>query len=340
LNKKSVCLLPRLQGPGGPSSFQAKLRQGLASHGIEAHHDPNRADCGAILVIGGTRQLPALWQARRRGVRIVQRLDGMNWLHRVHYTGLRHYLRSEANNFLLASIRRFLCHHIVYQSQFTQEWWQRRFVISECSHEVIYNGVDLQGFSPTMSQPPADDEIHLVVIEGSFAGGHKRDLLNALEFASGLQQKTGKRLKLSIAGHVPVEWKVLVPKNDSLHINWIGLIPNADIPALDRSAHLFFPSEINAACPNSVVEALACGLAVVGYSTGSIPELVQGDAGRVAPYGSDYWQLEAPHPEPLIEGALEILANQPHFRLAARARAEKHFGLELMTNKYLQALNL
>ena len=120
LNKKSVCLLPRLQGPGGPSSFQAKLRQGLASHGIEAHHDPNRADCGAILVIGGTRQLPALWQARRRGVRIVQRLDGMNWLHRVHYTGLRHYLRSEANNFLLASIRRFLCHHIVYQSQFTQ----------------------------------------------------------------------------------------------------------------------------------------------------------------------------------------------------------------------------
>ena len=45
----------------------------------------------AILVIAGTRNLLPLWRARRRGVRIVQRLDGINWIHRRRHTGLRHF---------------------------------------------------------------------------------------------------------------------------------------------------------------------------------------------------------------------------------------------------------
>ena len=332
--------MPKLQGPGGPSSFQAKLRQGLAKHGIEAHHDPSRTDCSAILVIVGTRQLPALWQAHRRGVRIVQRLDGINWLHRVRRTGLRHYLRSEWNNLLLATIRRHLADHIVYQSEFTHDWWQTRYRDVPATNEVIHNGVDLQAFSPIGPQSPDSKITRVLVIEGSFEGGHDRDLLNAVEFASSLQQKTGKPLELVIAGRVPEELKASVSGSSNFRINWIGLVPNADIPALDRSAHLFFPAEINAACPNSVVEALACGLPVIAYATGSLPELVVGDAGRVAPYGSDYWHLEAPDQGPLLDGAMEILTNQLHFRQAARACAEEHFGLEMMTEKYLQALNL
>ena len=83
-------------------------------------------------------------------------------------------------------------------------------------------------------------------------------------------------------------------------LKWLGVIPHEQIPDLDRSAHLFFTAEINAACPNSVVEALACGLPVVGYATGSIPELVGDDAGAVRPYGSDHWKLEVPDSEELV----------------------------------------
>lgn len=316
------------------------MRQGLASHGIEVHHDPTRVDCSAILVIGGTRQLLALWQARRRGVRIVQRLDGINWLHRVCDTGVRHYLRSELNNSILSTIRRHLADHIVYQSQFTHDWWQTQYHHVQATHEVIHNGVDLQIFTPHGPQTPPTDLIRLLVIEGSFKGGHQRDLLNAVEFAYGLQQTADAPLELTIAGHVPDELKDSVTVKGEFHLNWVGLIPNMEIPALNRSAHILFPAEINAACPNTVVEALACSLPVIAYATGSLPELVDGDAGRVAPYGSDYWHLEAPNPNPLIEGAMEILTNQPKFRKAARARAEEHFSLNEMTEKYMRALNL
>ena len=77
-------------------------------------------------------------------------------------------------------------------------------------------------------------------------------------------------------------------------LHWAGLQPQESIPAIDRSAHLLYSSDINAACPNSVIEALACGLPVAAFATGALPELVPSAAGCVAPYGGDPWRLDPP----------------------------------------------
>ena len=42
------------------------------------------------------------------------------------------------------------------------------------------------------------------------------------------------------------------------------------------------------------MEALACGMPVVSFDTGALPELVTQDAGRVVAYGADAWRLEPP----------------------------------------------
>ncbi len=65
-------------------------------------------------------------------------------------------------------------------------------------------------------------------------------------------------------------------------------------PEIDRSAHMLFSADLNAACPNSVIEAMACGLPVAGFDTGALNELIVGDAGRLVPYGGDPWRLEKP----------------------------------------------
>ena len=87
-----------------------------------------------------------------------------------------------------------------------------------------------------------------------------------------------------------------------------------------------------------MIEALACGLPVVGFDSGSLTELVQGDAGRVVPYGGNPWKLEIPDTESLAQASLPLLANPQRYRQAARALAEAQFDLEAMADAYLQAL--
>jgi glycosyltransferase involved in cell wall biosynthesis len=105
-----------------------------------------------------------------------------------------------------------------------------------------------------------------------------------------------------------------------------------------RSAHLLFSADLNAACPNSVIEALACGLPVLAFATGSLPEIISGDSGLVVPYGSNYWNLENPDIAGLAKGAVEILTHQEKYRAPARSRAEEAFGLSRMVEQYISAL--
>jgi glycosyltransferase involved in cell wall biosynthesis len=338
MTNSSICILPQLKTTGGPSSFQLKLKAGLAARGIEAHHDISCVDTRALLISGATRDFGALMEARRRGIRIVQRLDGMNWLHKQTSTGFRHYMRSELMNLQLAMIRRFFAGRIVYQSEFTRDWWYRIYGKLTTPATVIYNGVDLKTYTPSGHSPSPKDLIRILVVEGSFKGGHERDLLNAVEFANRLSDHLGKKVELAIAGNVPENLRNSISTGASVMLKWLGIVPHEQIPDLDRSAHLLFPAEINAACPNSVVEALACGLPVVGYATGSIPELVGEDGGCVVPYGSDHWKLNAPATEALVNAAALILDQLPKYRRTARKRAELLFGLDLMVEKYQNIL--
>ena len=86
-------------------SFRARFTAGLEQRGIQVCTNLDDTPYDAVLVIGGTRDLLGLRQVRRRGVRIVQRLNGMNWIHRKRRTGLKHALRSEYGNLILNTIR-------------------------------------------------------------------------------------------------------------------------------------------------------------------------------------------------------------------------------------------
>jgi len=338
LSEPSICILPKLKGPGGPSSFQAKLVAGLRAMNIPSHHDPHTAGTRAVLVIGSTRQLGDLLYAKKQGIRIIQRLDGMNWLHKRRRTGWRHFLRSERLNLQLTFIRRYIADEIVYQSNFTRDWWNTVYGSLQKTSHVIHNGVDLNIFSPKGQGDLPKDFIRLLVVEGSFKGGHERDLFNAVEAACLLSEKLNHKVELMIAGNAPPELRAQVQGEYNAFVRWMGLVPHEQIPSLNRAAHLLFPAEINAACPNSVVEALACGLPVVSYATGSLPELIGEDGGMVVPYGSNYWHLEAPDTQALVEAAIKVLEDRQKFHLSARARAEKSFGLEKMVQAYQKVL--
>ena len=338
MSNRSVSFTTRLSGVAGPAAFQQRMSQELERRKLAVGWNLGDEPQGPILVIGGSRNLIGLRKARRDGRRIVQRLNGINWMHRRRRTGLRHYLRAERNNLLLRWIRNRLADHVVYQSQFAKDWWEQRYGLAPGPSSVVHNGVPLDVYSPEGQEAPPTDRIRLLMVEGNFAGGYEFGLSAGIDLAQRLALETGQKVELTIAGQVPSRVHQSIDSESDLIVDWRGVVEPADIPALDRSAHILFAGDIHPACPNSVIEAMASGLPVVAYDTGALTELVGAGAGRVVPYGGDAWKLEPPNVSGLVEASQAVLEEQDRFRAGARARAEEAFGLERMVDGYLVAL--
>jgi len=328
-----ICIVPRVEGTGGMASFRLKFEQGVKSRGFDVTHDLNK-DSDAILVIAGTRFLPQLWRARQRGIRIVQRLDGVNWVQRVRWSGVKYTLRAEYGNLMLALIRNYFADRVVYQSQFIRKWWEDWYGVAKAPATVIINGVDLQTYTPAGEHERPSDVNRMLLLEGSLARGLNSGLFHAVSLAEKLSATYP--MEIAVAGIVDEATRRSL--KSKVPVNFLGTVPRAEIPKLARSSHLMYCAEVNPPCPNSVIEALACGLPVIGFDSGSLKELVTNDAGCIVPYGTNPWKLETPDISALAESAGEIFEKQSPFRAAARQRAESAFGLDQMVESYLKVL--
>jgi glycosyltransferase involved in cell wall biosynthesis len=161
-------------------------------------------------------------------------------------------------------------------------------------------------------------------------------LLHAAKLAERLSHHF--QIELCIAGKVDGRTKNRLKHQHPYRVRFLDAIPREQIPWIMRSSHLLFSAEVNPPCPNAVIEALACGLPVIGFDTGSLAEIVQADAGRLVSYGANQWKLEAPDIPALAGVAQEVLQNNEYFRRSARRRAESAFGLEKMVDEYLRIL--
>jgi glycosyltransferase involved in cell wall biosynthesis len=327
-----VCLYPQV-GSGGPGSFQGRLRRALEAAGLETTYRLDDRPLHAVLIFAATRNWRGLAGCRRDGIPIVQRLDGINWIHRVHRVPPSYFITSELRNLLLRLVRARYADRIIYQSAFVRDWWHRWFGPSRRPATVIHNGI-----------PPGDGRARdaaeqrvMLVVEGAVRLDRaSREILGAAH--RGLRAKNVIDRTL-VFGHVPAFFQMEGMRMEGLEFH--GHVAAEDIARWQSRAMMQLSLELNPPCPNSVIEAMAAGLPVLGYDTGALKELVRDGEGEVVPYCGDVWKLEPPtNLEALGDGGARISLDWAKYSRAAQSGAHARFDITQVASRYRDALGV
>lgn len=246
----------------GPYIFVNRLAHELRSQDIEIVRVKKDHDIHFITMHGSGRR------AEQCGAKLVQRIDG-----------IYHDLSRDCNidNAALKSTYHNV-DAIVFQCNFAREMIYKHFgAPKKAKHEaVIYNAVSKDQFLPEGEKVDFGFE-HTIICSGRWQP-HKRldsmiDGFKALD-----RQDTG----LVILGNIEEEEQIKHPK-----IKYVGFVEPHELGKYYRAADVMLHLAFIDWCPNTVVEALACGVPVITTHNGGVPELVR-DCGIVIQNELDY----------------------------------------------------
>lgn len=191
---------------------------------------------------------------------------------------------------------------------------------------VVRNGLDLRCFRSSDSTPQMRNYVAAV---GSLLPVKRWDRL--LRVVQKMKSTGAAEVCLRIAGAGPLRpalEELAGALGISEAVEFLGATD--DIPAFLRQAKLLVHTSESEGCPNVVMEAMACGLAVVAMEAGDIPYLVEeNQTGFVVSQDDE---------EALADRVSLLLHDELLCRTmgqAARAKAERDFGLNRLVAETL-----
>lgn len=321
-------VFPHKPGSGGPGSFQTRFEKVLKERGFVVSYATDvNSESNLVFVVGGTKKIGWLRKMKKKGVPILYRLDGINWLHRTGKYGVKKFFIDEYRNLNSKIIHAFFADYIVYQSEFVHKWWDKVGLKKIEEYHIINNGVDINEFNDRNQSPNSKDR--LVILEGTIDyTPYAIELMNELAFA------LPKNIQIDVYGRFEDVNNI---QKLNQRINYHGLLPRTEVSdALKNSIYLSL--DINAACPNTVVEALASGSPVVGFDTGALKELVVHDSGIIVEYLGNPWKLEKPNYSGLIEAIVTMSNNYQYYSVNARKLAEERYDINNVVNHYIEVI--
>lgn len=231
-------------------------------------------------------------------VRIVHRVDGSS----------QDYRGTDKGDTRQSLINQ-LADRTIFQSAYSRHVTREAYRVISHDGPIIHNPVDVDRFSP---QGPAVD-----------LPGYPPRIVYVTFSTNPLK---GWREVYLLAEQNPDLTFILIgqyenpPSHPNLHI--VGQIAHTELPAYLRSCDVFLALQQKEACPNVVLEAMACGLLILFADSGGTPEIV-GDCGAV---------LESPE---VFRNRLQtMMSNRELLSRMSRARALAKFAPDIVFGMY------
>lgn len=260
-------------------------------------------------------------RCRERGIHIVWNQNGV---------GYPAWAGRESERFNAPMRRlRSMADHVVYQSHFCQISAERYLGPSEVPSQILYNPVDLDRFAPVAG---VQREGPLRVLAAGTHGTRDR-VMSVLEMLS-LLRRGGVEAVMTVAGKF--QWRN--GEDDfSREVHRLGLeglvnrmtrFSQEDAAALYQGHDLLVHPKYMDPCPTVVIEAMACGLPIVGSASGGMPELVPDDCGVLVPAPFDWEHRHTPTGDELANAIAALQPNLFSMGQAARKHAEAKFSVK------------
>lgn len=318
--ERKVCLNLGRLAPGGtdrPIGGEIKLLHLRERFGEQFDR------CNLIYVVSSAMP-PQVFElvriAKARGAKLVWNQNG------TAYPGFYGDIYPWFNRPMARMLR--LADYVVYQSGFCRQAADRYLGPAPGPSEVLFNPVDTEKFSP--AREVCSEATWELLCAGT---NHSFYRVHAPLAALKILRDRGRPAKLTIAGEF--RWRggrgeVEAALRELDLTDSVTLLPpfkQDEAPSLYRAAHLLLHGKDKDPCPTVPIEAMACGLPVVGLRSGGMPELVPPDAGRLVPVESGWRADYAPDPVALADAVEEIMMSRSGFATAARRHATRSFDV-------------
>ena len=277
-----------------------------------------------VYVLSNTPYLPdfALALLKLRGVPIVHNQNG------VFYPGWYDGDWAAQNRRMARTFHK--ADHVFFQSEFCKHSAEKYLGHRIGAGEVLYNAVDTSFYRPTNAPTPRDGRAYRFLLTGKI----DRHLFYRIESSLrglALAVDLGLDATMDIAGWVAPEAQarttaLAAELGIAERVRLTGPYTQEQAPAIYQSADAYIMTKHNDPCPNTVLEALASGLAVLYSDTGGVGELV-GDAGIGLDCVQSWDEPHAPNPQAIAQGMVDIANQHDTLSRLARTRAVERFDL-------------
>jgi glycosyltransferase involved in cell wall biosynthesis len=221
--------------------------------------------------------------------------------------------------------RRDLMHRVdwvIYQSEFCKVSSDKYLGEFKGPCSILYNCVDTSFFTPSLI-PLSLSPLQLLIM-----GSHQQSyrVIKAIETVA-ILRKLRIDARLNIAGRLAwygakreVKKKINL-LNLSGYVTILGPYLQSEAPSIYRQAHILLHLKYNDPCPSVPIEAMACGIPVIGSKSGGVPELLM-EAGGITLEVPQSWEKQyVPESEAIANTVIKIMDDWHNWSIKARKLA-------------------
>jgi glycosyltransferase involved in cell wall biosynthesis len=205
-----------------------------------------------------------------------------------------------------------------------------RETVPDLPIQVIPNAIDLSSFTPVM-QRETDGPVHLLYV-GRF--NVFKNVETLVEAVGKLAQMDVGEFELKLVGEGerrPVLERMVSELGLTRRIHFVGWVARDHIADYYRRADIFVTATTWEGMPNTVLEAMACGLPIVGTQASGLQELVHD--------GVNGYLVPIKDPDALAEALARLIDNgYERRRMGRQSRklAEREFAWEYIAEQYVR----